>query len=418
MTDPTLEAFRDDALTFLDTNAKRKETADRAFEWGAGDDNVSIIEEKDPGQDEVELAEAKAWARTRWEAGFGWIDGPTEYGGRALSAQHRQAYRSLERAYDLPDQSFFTIGLGMVAPTILATATEDVKRAYLQPLYRGDILACQLFSEPGAGSDLASVASTAVRDGDEWIINGQKVWTSNAHLADIGEIICRTDPAQPKHRGLTGFVVDMKAPGVEVVPLRQMTGGAGFNEVFFTDVRLPDNHRLGDVNAGWGVALTTLANERAALGSGMGLGRGPGPFERLIALLRHFHLDHDPVRRQQIASLYAANRVSAWTLARGVAKMEAGQLPGAELSILKLLGTNHLEEMSRFVAGVLGPRLVADTGEWGTYAWAQFVCGVPGGHLGGGTDEVLRNIIGERVLGLSKEAGVDTTTPFKNLARS
>jgi alkylation response protein AidB-like acyl-CoA dehydrogenase len=417
MTAPTIDELRAEARAFLDANAKRKDADDRPFTWGEGDDNVSIIEEKEPGQDEVELVEAKAWAAARWDAGFGWIDGPPEYGGRGLSTQHKQAYRALEAGYALPDQSFFTIGLGMVAPTVLTHATDEVKEAYLPALHRGDLLACQLFSEPGAGSDLASLATRAERDGDEWVITGQKVWTSNAHLADVGEIICRTDPDQPKHKGLTAFLVDMRAPGVEVVPLRQMTGGAGFNEVFFTEARVPDTHRLGDVNGGWGVTLTTLLNERASLGSGMGLGRGPGPFERLIALLRHFDATGDPVHRQRIAALYAQQRVSAWTLGRGMATMEAGGLPGAELSILKLLGTSHLRAIGDFVAGVLGPRLVADTGEWGTFAWAQLVCGIPGGRLGGGTDEVLRNIIGERVLGLPKEPGIDSTTPFKDLAR-
>ncbi|MHB8465141.1 MAG: acyl-CoA dehydrogenase family protein [Acidimicrobiales bacterium] len=412
---PTLDEFQSEARAFLDAHASRSDTRERSFVWGEGDDNVSLIEEKEPGQDEAELVDAKAWAAARWDAGFGWIDGPTAYGGRGLSAQHKQAYRALESGYDLPDQSFFTIGLGMVAPTILAHATEETKRAYLRSLHRGDLLACQLFSEPGAGSDLASVATRAERDGEEWVITGQKVWTSNAHLSDIGEIICRTDPDQPKHRGLTAFVVDMRAPGIEVVPLRQMTGGAGFNEVFLTDVRVPDTHRLGDVNAGWGVALTTLLNERASLGSGMGLGRGPGPFERLMALLRHFEGEGDPLLRQAIAALYAQHRVSAWTLGRGMAP---GPLPGPELSILKLLGTKHLDDMSAFVARVLGPKLTADTGEWGTFAWGQLVCGVPGGHLGGGTDEVLRNIIGERVLGLQKEPGIDSTTPFKDLVRS
>ncbi|MGH9138989.1 MAG: acyl-CoA dehydrogenase family protein [Acidimicrobiales bacterium] len=429
MTTPTLDEFRAEAKAFLDANAKpnrgrSEERADRIwddgkpFVWGEGSDNVSIIEEKEPGQDEAELAEAKAWANLRYDAGFGWIDGPPEFGGRGLPTLHKQAYRALEMGYDLPDQSFFTIGLGMVAPTVLAHANEDVKRQYLPGLHRGDILACQLFSEPGAGSDLAGLTTKAERDGAEWVITGQKVWTSNAHLSDIGEIICRTDPDQPKHRGLTAFVVDMKAPGVEVKPLRQMTGGAGFNEVFFTEVRVPDSHRLGDVNAGWGVALTTLLNERAAIGSGMGLGRGPGPFERLIALLRHFGKDGDPILRGELARLYSGQMVMAWTLARGMAKFEAGGLPGAELSILKLLGTNHLQSLGELVAEVLGPRLVADTGEWGTFAWSQFVCGVPGGRLGGGTDEVLRNIIGERVLGLPKEPGIDTKSPFKDLPKS
>ncbi len=397
-----LDEFRASARGFLDANAAPKAAAG-PFVWGEGSDVVAIIEEKDFDQQVADVAAAKDWAARRFDAGFGWIDGPLEYGGRGLSAAHRQAYRTLEAGYDIPDQSCFTIGLGMVAPTILAHGTEETKRAYLAGLQRGDLLACQLFSEPGAGSDLASVATRAVRDGDEWIVTGQKVWTSNAHLSDVGELLCRSDPDAPKHKGITAFVVDMKSPGIEVRPLRQMTGGAGFNEVFLNEVRIPDSHRLGDVDGGWAVAITTLANERASLGSGMGLGRGPGPFERLIELLRHFERATDPLLRQRLARLYTSQRVSSWTLGRGTAAVQAGALPGPELSVLKLLGTRNLLDMAGFVSEVLGPRLLADTGEWGTYAWGQLVCGAPGGRLGGGTDEVLRNIIGERVLGLPKE---------------
>jgi alkylation response protein AidB-like acyl-CoA dehydrogenase len=414
----TLDEFRAEARSFLDAGAAR--TAERAapFAWGTGSDCVAIVEERSPEQEAAELADAKAWAARRFAAGFGWIDGPEAYGGRGLPAAYRSAYRSLESGYELPDQSFFTIGLGMVAPTILAHGGEDVKRAYLPGLHRGDLLACQLFSEPGAGSDLAAVATRAERDGDEWSISGQKVWTSNAHLADLGEIICRTDPDLPKHRGLTAFLVDMHAPGVEVRPLRQMSGGTGFNEVFLDRVRVPDDHRLGDVHGGWGVALTTLLNERASIGGGMGLGPGPGPFERLVAMLRHFGLADDPLLRDELARLFTTHRAIELTGRRASARLAAGELPGAEMSILKLAGTNQLAAISSFVSRVLGPRLVADTGEWGTYAWAQFVTGVPGGRLGGGTDEVLRTIIGERVLGLPKEPGIDSTTPFRDLPRS
>ena len=408
-----LSDFRAEAAAFLEANAEKK--PEQAFVWGEGDDDVSIIEERDPEEDAAELARSKAWAAKRFDAGFGWIDGPEEHGGRGLTPAHRQAYRSLESDYVIPDQSYFTIGLGMVAPTIAVHAIPEVQDAYLKRLHRGELVACQLFSEPGAGSDLAGLSTRATKDGDDWVVTGQKVWTSNAHLADLGEIICRTDFDQPKHKGLTGFVVDMRAPGIEVRPLRQMTGGAGFNEVFFDEVRIPDSHRLGDVNAGWGVALTTLANERASLGSGMGLGKGPGPFERLIALIQHFGRDQDPLVRDQLARLYTSERLSSWTLRRGMEAAKAGGMPGAELSVLKLAGTLNLERMATFVASVLGPRLIADTGEWGTFAWSKFVCGVPGGHLGGGTDEVLRNILGERVLGLPKDVGIDTRTPFSQL---
>jgi acyl-CoA dehydrogenase len=418
MTEATLDDFRQEAVAFLDAHASPRAGSDRPFVWGEGSDNVSLIEEKDPDRERSQMVEAKRWAALRYDAGFGWVDGPVAYGGRGLTSAHHRLYRSLEADYEVPDQSIFTVGLGMVAPTILAHGTEEVKMAYLPGLYRGDLIGCQLFSEPGAGSDLASLACRAERDGDEWVLTGQKVWTSNAHLSDLGEIICRTDPDQPKHRGLTAFVVDMTAPGVEVRPLRQMTGGASFNEVFLSEVRVADNHRLGEVNAGWGVALTTLMNERAAIGSGLGLGPGPGPFERLIAMVRHFGLAGDPVVRDQLARLFVEQRVLAATIGRGMARLEAGQLPGPELSAGKLAGTRHLQHMSDFVSLVLGPRLVADTGEWGTYAWGQLVCGLPGGRLGGGTDEVLRNIIGERVLDLPKDPGIDSKTPFRQLPRS
>lgn len=404
MTDsPTLEAFRAAARAFLDAAATPKSTDDDEFRWGVGDDFVGIVEEGDPATEAAAVAAARTWAATRYDAGFGWIDGPTALGGRGLGSEFVRAYRSLEADYDLPDMSIFTIGLGMVAPTIAAHARPEVAERYLAPLHRGDLIACQLFSEPGAGSDLAAVSTRAERDGDRWIVNGQKVWTSNAHHAGIGEIICRTDPDAPKHAGMTAFLVDMNAAGVEVRPLRQMTGGAGFNEVFFTDVAIPDDHRLGEVGGGWGVALTTLMNERASIGSGMGLARGPGPFERLIALTREMGQADDPIVRNRLADLYARHQALAWTGQRALAAVRAGKLPGPELSILKLGGTLQLLDTADFAASVLGPKLCADVGEWGTFAWTKLVCGAPGARLGGGTDEILRNIIGERVLGLPRE---------------
>jgi len=232
------------------------------------------------------------------------------------------------------------------------------------------------------------------------------VWTSGAQYSDIGEIIMRTDPDAPKHKGLTGFVVDMHAPGVDVRPLRQMTGGASFNEVFFADVRVPDDHRLGDVNEGWTVALTTLMNERAAIGGGGG-GAGIVGTQRLMELARKMGRDKDPLVRQALAEIYANGAIARYTNLRAMAKIKAGQLPGPEMSMGKLSLTNNLRRISNFVSLVLGPRLVADTGEWGTFAWAEFVLGQPGMSIAGGTDEILKNIVGERVLGLPKEPRVD-----------
>jgi acyl-CoA dehydrogenase len=417
MPELSIDDFRDEVTSFLDAHAEPKE-AEQGFVWGRGSDDVALFEEVSREAELASLDEAKRWRATRFDAGLGWISGPPEYGGRALSNAHERVYQQLEGRYRVPDQSFFGIGLGMVAPTILAHATDEVRERYLRPLHRGDLVGCQLFSEPGAGSDLAGLQTRAERDGDEWIVNGQKVWTSGAQYSDIGEVICRTDPDQPKHKGLTGFVVDMHAPGVEVRPLRQMTGGASFNEVFFTDVRIPDDHRLGDVNQGWTVALTTLMNERASIGASGGGGSGLADVTRLAELVRHFGLDDDAVTRQELMKVYVGFQVAKYNNQRALDKIKAGQLPGPEMSIAKLSLTNNLWRSANFVADVLGPRIMADTGEWGTYAWSKFLCGIPGMRVAGGTDEVMKNIVGERVLGLPKDTGIDATTPFRELANN
>jgi alkylation response protein AidB-like acyl-CoA dehydrogenase len=403
-----VEEFERQATAFLEDRVPRK--GDRRSVWGEGSDQVGLFEEKTREQELAELAAAQAWRRQVFDAGFGWITGPEQYGGRGLPASFERAWHAVQARYQVPPGTVFGIGLGMVAPTLLAHGTEAAKQRYLRALYRGDIVACQLFSEPGAGSDLASLQTKAERDGDEWVVNGQKVWTSGAQFSDIGEIICRTDPNVAKHKGLTGFVVDMQAPGVEVRPLRQMTGGASFNEVFFTDVIVPDDCRLGDVNGGWGVALTTLMNERAAIGGGAAGGAAFG-VSQLMALLRHLGRDQEPLLRQQLANLWINIHVARFTNLRAMEKLQAGQLPGPELSIAKLSLTNNLQLISEFLSSALGARLIADTGEWGTYAWAELVLGVPGFRVAGGTDEVLRNIIGERVLGLPKEPRADARTP-------
>src|SRR5438105_5323198 len=369
MPEITEEQFRTEAVAFLDANAKPRQEETTA--WGEGSDQVGLRAEKRCERELSEVSEAKEWKGGVFDAGFGWITGPSQYGGRELPAAYERAWQAEAARFDTPSEQAFGIGLGMVAPTILAHATDKVKDAYLRKMYRGEIVGCQLFSEPAAGSDLAGLQGRAVRDGDEWVLNGQKVWTSGAQYSDIGEIIMRTAPDAPKHKGLTGFVVDMHAPGVDVRPLRQMTGGASFNEVFFTDVRVPDDHRLGDVNEGWTVALTTLMNERAAIGGG-GSGAGMVGTQRLIEMARKMGRSDDPIVRQALAEIYANGTVSRYTTMRAMAKIKAGQLPGPEMSIGKLALTNNLRRISDLVSLVLGPRLVADSGEWGTYAWAEF----------------------------------------------
>ena len=394
------DRFRDDARSFLDAHVPKR--GDEQFEWGKGSDKAAVLEEKTPEQERAGLDRAKEWKAQEFDAGFGWISGPAEYGGRELPRDYTRIYQELRSGYQIPSQTPFGIGLGMVAPTILAHGAPEVREAYLRPMHRGDIVGCQLFSEPVAGSDLAGIQTRAVRDGEEWRISGQKVWTSGAHYSEIGEIITRTSPDKPKHKGLTMFLVDMKAPGVDIRPLRQMTGGASFNEVFFDDVVVADSHRLGDVDEGWTVALTTLMNERAAIGGG-GAGVGTLSVTRLVETARHVGLADDLLVRQRLADAFVRINVARYTNLRGMAKIRAGQLPGPEMSIGKLTLTDNMRRVASLLTETLGPRLVADVGEWGTYAWSEFVLGVPGMRVAGGTDEIMRNIVGERVLGLPKE---------------
>jgi len=413
MSQPTLEQFQADALAFLEANAPRKE-AEKKFVWGEGTDKVTMFEEKDRAAEKLDVAEACAWRQKKFDAGFGYIFGSEQFGGRDLPAAYSRVYDSLEAKYEIPNQSCFTIGLGMVAPTIVAHGSDIARDLYVRKMYRGDIVGCQLFSEPGAGSDLANLSTKAERDGEEWIITGQKVWTSGAHYSDIGEIIARTDFDMPKHKGLTGFIVDMHAPGVEIRPLRQMTGGASFNEVFFTEVRVRDDHRLGDINNGWNVALTTLMNERAAIGAG---GGGGGMFTRVIEMVKFYGLNNDPVVREELTKIIIHNRVANFNNQRAMDKIKSGQMPGPEMSIAKLAGTANMMRLGDFVSMVLGPKLIADSGEWGTYAWNQLILGTPGGRIAGGSDEVMRNIVAERVLGMPKDPGIDSKSAFKDLKK-
>jgi acyl-CoA dehydrogenase len=415
---PSLDDFTAAARAFLDANAERKPVAADEFVWGEGDDFVGIVEEGDPETELDLLAAAKDWAAKRFDAGFGWIDGPTELGGRGLSGEYVRAYRSLESGYELPDQSIFTIGLGMVAPTIRAHAEPDIAARYLRPLQRGDLIACQLFSEPGAGSDLAAVATTAVRDGDDWVVNGQKVWTSNAHHAGLGEIICRTDPDAPKHAGMTAFLVDMDLPGVEVRPLRQMTGGAGFNEVFFTDVRIPDTQRLGKVGEGWKAALTTLMNERLAVG----LPSGGLDIDELMELARDTDLDDGPaIRNQQvrskIADWYVQQQGLKLTRYRTLTALSKGQTPGPESSIIKIVAAPKMQDLGAFAMELRGPAgIMKEDVPQAAGFQAQWIGGA-GFRIAGGTDEILRNIVAERVLGMPADVRVDKDVPFNQLGK-
>ncbi|MER5428102.1 acyl-CoA dehydrogenase family protein [Streptomyces sp. NPDC002588] len=400
-----MQDFAAEARRFLDAHAAK--APDRAaFTWGEGDDSMAYFSSLPPEEEQEQVRRARAWQRTRHENGFGWITGPPEYGGRGLTPVHDLLYDAVESEYDVPDTGVLSvIGLGMIGPTILAHARPHLKERWLPAMYRGDAIACQLFSEPGAGSDLASVTTRAVREGEGWVLNGQKVWTSVAQHSRIGLALTRTNPDAPKHRGITAFLVPMDTPGVEVRPLRQMTGGADFNEVFLTDVRVPDDHRLGEVDGGWTVALTTLMNERATVGS-----EGAGPVaaalspDRLAALMRATWTWDDRALRARLAEVLVDAMATEHLNNRALRKLRGGVAPGPEMSVSKLMYGQNLTRAAHFVADVLGPRAIADTGQWGTYAWTELLLATPALRILGGTEEIMKNILAERVLGLPKEA--------------
>jgi alkylation response protein AidB-like acyl-CoA dehydrogenase len=317
------------------------------------------------------------------------------------------------------------IGLGMAAPTILAHGTEEQKRRWLRPLWIGENIWCQLFSEPGAGSDLAGLATRAVRDGSDWVVNGQKVWTSIAHRARFGLLLARTDPDVPKHSGLTYFVVDMTAPGVEVRPLRQLTGEAEFNEVFLTDVRIPDADRLGAVGEGWQVARTTLMNERVAIGAAREAPRETGMIEPVVSAWRSRPELRTHELHGRLLRLWTEAEVARLAAERLRQQLAAGE-PGPEGSAAKLVYARLNQEISGLELELLGPEGLLygdwtmrrpDRSDWNLRSAGYRYLRAKGNSIEGGTSEILRNIIAERVLGLPTEPRADAGVPWKDVPR-
>jgi acyl-CoA dehydrogenase len=388
-----IEEFRAEARAWLSTVATRRVEG----AWGVGDDSVAVFDNWTEAQEHEHTAAAQEWERTRYDQGWGALRWPAEYGGRALPAFAEQVYRAEEAGFDVPKRAeIFPVTQQLVAPAIDIWGTEEQKDRWLRPMLRTDELACQLFSETEAGSDLAAVRTRAVREDDHWVLNGHKVWTSGARVATWGVAVCRTDPDAPKHKGITVFLVRMDAPGVTVRPIRQMTGGASFNEVYLDDVAVPDTDRLGPVGEGWRVTLSVLAAERLDSG-GLGLDNA----DRAIELARR--LSTSDVQRQAMAEVYLRTLVQRVIGLRVTAALVAGREPGAEASVGKLYATETMRRTSDLVLSLLGPKLVADTGEWGTYAWTEHLLGAPGYSIAGGSDEIQRTILAERVLGLPKE---------------
>lgn len=389
-------AFRAEVRAWLESVAARR--PDEAFTWGEGDFSVAVFDDWTQEEEAAAVAAGRAWEQRKFDAGWGAVHWPVELGGKGLPHRFASIVRQEETGFELPRRNeLFSVTQSLIAPTIATWGTPEQKERFLRALLRTDVLACQLFSEPGAGSDLASVSTRAVRDGDDWVISGQKVWSSGAQSAQWGEAICRSLPDVGKHAGLTAFLVPMDASGVTVRPIRQMSGGASFNEVFLDEVRVPDALRLGPEGAGWKVALTTLAAERLDSGS-----LGGGTLKKATALTRHLGRADEPFVRDRLADLWISSRVQSMTSQRIAAQLASGHEAGPEGSIGKLAATANMRRTSDLVSVMLGCRLTADSGEWGTYAWNDQVLGAPGYRIAGGSDEIQRNIIGERVLGLAR----------------
>ena len=400
---PEEARFRAQVRAWLDAHAKRK---------------------SDMPADDQELPEAEALKRARaWQAvkaadGYAAITWPKEYGGLGGTAIQAVIYDQEEAHYAVPNTGFFAIGLGMCMPTLMTFATPQQLQRYVRPALYGEEIWCQLFSEPSGGSDLAAARTRAVRDGDDWIVNGQKVWTTGAQHSDFGIIVTRSDPTKPKHAGLTFFFFDMRSPGVEVRPIRQITGGTEFNEVFFKDVRIPDTQRLGTIGGGWKVAITTLMFERIL--SGERITGAPDAIE-VLQLARHTELCGRPAIedgrvRERIANWWLNARGLELTTFRALTELSRGQTPGPGFAIGKLISAPQLQEVSQLMMDLMGadgmvlPNYPLHSMDL-QYMWLLS----SGLRIAAGTDEIMKNILAERVLGMPADVRIDKNVPFNEL---
>jgi alkylation response protein AidB-like acyl-CoA dehydrogenase len=379
----------------------------------------ALLAEHDP-----KATDARTFLGAQFDAGLAWVHFPEGYGGLGVSPKLQRTVNERIAAAGGPNSYWRNpIGAGMGAPTVVTHGTEEQKRRYLKPLFTAEEIWCQLFSEPGAGSDVASLATRAVRDGDEWVVNGQKVWTTLAHLSRWGMLVARTDPEQPKHRGLTYFVVDMHAPGVEVRPLRQITGEAEFNEVYFTDVRIPDAERLGDVGDGWRVSLTTLMNERVSIGGAIAP-KGSGPIGEAVKIWKAKGLS-DPALKDGLMKLWAEAEVNRLTNIRA-SQLRAVGTPGPEGSTAKLAFAELNKRVYEFCLNLMGPEgmlygsyeMIRPETAMGADSLQKAFLRARANSIEGGTSEVMRNILGERVLGLPGDVRVDKELPWSKVPRS
>jgi alkylation response protein AidB-like acyl-CoA dehydrogenase len=404
------------ATEWFEANATPKQSVGSGRSWGEGAFDVSVFADMAFEDERDHILGIAGWIRLKASQGYHAVDWPVEYGGLGLSRAHARALGRVERQFETPGtHELVSVTVGLIASTIQALGSDELKARFIQPLRSAELLACQLFSEPGAGSDLAGLSTRAERDGDEWVINGQKVWSSGAQFSQWGELIARTDPDVIKHKGLTAFMLPLDAPGVEVRPIKQMSGGSSFCEVFFSDVRIPDDLRIGEVGDGWKVATTTLSFERDHSESGSEGSASGGSWKQLLATAEEMGVINDPVTRDKLMRVFIHGRVESFTNRR-TADLARSGTPGPEGSLGKLLWTEGMTLMGDVVAEILGARIIASTGEWGTYEWNEHLLGAPGYRIAGGSDEVQRNIIGERVLGLAREPRADTG-PWTDIPR-
>jgi alkylation response protein AidB-like acyl-CoA dehydrogenase len=400
---PEEAAYRARARAWLDANAPR-------LDW-------PTLEAK--GETAIKHV-AQAWQAKKADAGYACITWPREWGGSGGTAIEQVIFAEEEARHAL-EFRFFTIGLGMCVPTVMAFADEATKQRFVTPALRGEEIWCQLFSEPSAGSDVAASRTRAIRADDgsgDWIVNGQKVWTSGAHYSDFGIVLVRTDPDVPKHKGLTMFWIDMRAPGIDIRPIHQASDEREFNEVYFTDLRIKDSQRLGPIGDGWKVALVTLMNERLAVGDST----GPGVFD-LIELARTVPAHdgrpaiEDGGFRERLADWYVAAQGLKLTRKRAMTSLSRGQTPGPEASIGKLISARQMQDLATEALdrldqhGIIAERSV--DGLAGAFQLNFFLGGAM--RIAGGTDEILRNIIAERVLGLPSDIRVDRDVAFKDI---
>ena len=398
---PQEAEFRAKCRAWLEANAELKtKKTNSAKNMNVG--NKSLLEA------------AAEWQKKKYDAGWAMIHWPKEFGGIGATPIERIIWAQEESKFNVP-KGVYEIGLGMAGPVMMEYATDEQKERYLPPMAEGKEIWCQLFSEPSAGSDVAGLRSKAVQDGENWIVNGQKVWTSGAHFSDFGMLVVRHDPSLEKHKGLTFFFVDMKSPGIEVKPIKQLTGGSSFNEVYFNDVVIPDSQRLGEIGDGWKVAITTLMNERLAVGDADGVDAN----EAFELAKKHDKdgeqlIDNNAVR-ESIADWYCEASGLKNTKLRTMSALSRGDTPGPEASITKIVSANKLQAIGNFGmdSSDMSGMLMDEESDFIKFQMAWM--GAAGLRIAGGTDEILKNIIAERVLGLPQEARADKGLAFKDI---